>query len=298
MEMLELMKENVPSVAITVAFLAIVPWGMNVWLTADTLISLAFAFICIFFPEQYLKFQVDGVVDGVHAHILRLFGMMILGTSLFGACALITKDSTAKTSILWGRVIGLSIYIMAKVHSFMNLKTGTTWNSTALYFGIYGDCLWLLGNFVYAVSRTDTGGAKTSHGSLNMFLGSDFVQTFLFAFLFYTFPGPMLGFQCKEKLRGLHLCVIRMFAAFIFNSAVISGRSPNFSSLTDKVNFLTIRLIVNALLVTAQLYTQLTTEYWTKWHIYFGMVGMSVWSINAAIGYSKAIKALKTTKTE
>lgn len=50
---------------------------------------------------------------------------------------------------------------------------------------------------------------------------------------------------------------------------------------------------VNASLVTAQLYTQMTTSYWTSWHIYFGMVGMSLWSINAAIGYSKALKSIK-----
>ncbi|XP_060066080.1 uncharacterized protein LOC132546383 [Ylistrum balloti] len=296
--MLEFLADNIFSVVITVFFLAIIPWGRNVWLIADTLISLAFAFACILFPERHLRFQVDGVVDGVHVHMLRMFGLMVLGTSMFGGCALITKDNTAKTSILWGRVIGLSIYIMARTHSFIYLKTGTTWNQTALNFGIYGDCLWLLGNLIYAVSITDLGGAKTSHGSLNLFLGSDFVQTFLFAFLFFTFPGPMLGFQCKEKLRGLHLCIIRMFAAFIFNSAIISGRTPNFPSITDKVNFLTIRLIVNAFLVTAQLYTQLTTDYWTQWHIYFGMVGMSIWSINAAIGYSRAINAIKQTKTE
>ncbi|OWF37397.1 hypothetical protein KP79_PYT04762 [Mizuhopecten yessoensis] len=238
----------------------------------------------------------DGVVDGVHVHMLRMFGLMVFGTAMFAACALITKDETAKTSVLWGRVIGISIYILDRIHSYNNLKKGTSWNPAALYFGIYGDCLWLLGNLIYAVSSTDYGGGKTSHGWLNMFLSIDFVQTFLFAFLFFTFPGPMLGFQCKEKLRGLHLCIVRMFAAFIFNSAIISGRAPNFPSITGKINFLTIRLIVNALLVTAQLYTQLTTDYWTQWHIYFGMVGMSVWSINAAVGYSKAINAIKSKK--
>jgi len=37
-------------------------------------------------------------------------------------------------------------------------------------------------------------------------------------------------------------------------------------------------------LLTAQLYAQLTTSSWTTWHIYFGMIGMTIWTMNSVLG--------------
>ncbi|KAK3088628.1 hypothetical protein FSP39_021467 [Pinctada imbricata] len=217
-----------------------------------------------------------------------MFGVTLLSTCLFAHFTKNSRDAVIKTTILWGRVIGLSIYILTRCHSYFTVTGSSTckWNEKALYFGIYGDCLWFLGNLVYAVKSSFQGErAKILYGRLEGHLVTDFIFTFLFALSFYVFPGHMLGFQAKIKLDKMHASITRLMAAILFNSTFIAGSSSRFTSKDDKLAFLLSRIIGITGYILSQIYAQLTTDNWTHWHVYFGMLGMTVWLVNAVAGY-------------
>lgn len=197
---------------------------------------------------------------------------------------------------------GISLYIINRLYSYYNYdykKTASKWNRQSLIFGVYGDCLWLLGNLIHALRLTDWGGVKETFTKLDLHIRLDFLCTLMFGLLFYIFPGHMVGFQVRGKLHAMHLSVIRIFSSFIMSSAVIAGRATNFEFIDDKIAHLTARILANAGIITAQLYIQYTTKNsWNVWHIYFGMVGMSIWSINSALGFSNGMAILNCKKKD
>ena len=65
----------------------------------------------------------------------------------------------------------------------------------ALVFGIYGDCLWLLGNIIYAFKTTGCVVRSTIHPKGDFYLKSDCIQCILFGLTFYLAPTTMIGFQ-------------------------------------------------------------------------------------------------------
>jgi hypothetical protein len=62
-------------------------------------------------------------------------------------------------------------------------------------FGIYGDCLWLLGNIIYAFKISGSVVKSTIHPKGDFYLKSDCIQCILFGLTFYLAPTTMIGFQ-------------------------------------------------------------------------------------------------------
>lgn len=52
-----------------------------------------------------LWFQVDGEIDMQHEYFYRLFGFILLVSSLFGVLTQNSSDPTVKITFLWSRVI-------------------------------------------------------------------------------------------------------------------------------------------------------------------------------------------------
>ncbi|XP_063420139.1 uncharacterized protein LOC134705324 [Mytilus trossulus] len=279
------MTDYLPSAIVTFMFVVLIPWGVDVWILSDTIITTVFGLTMIFSPKHFLSRQTKGELDDVHLHMYRMCGIMLLSSTMFAWLARKSKDQNIKSAILWGRVVGVSLYVMARVHGYFQVSKSIKWNKQALLFGIYGDCLWLLGNFVYSLKVTDLGKVTTTLSKADFYLKSDFVQCFLFGISFFVMPRLMLGFQTTKTLNHLHCTLIRMMAAFVFNTGIIAWKSLQFSENIDKIWHFVSRVMGTSGLITAQIYAQFTTSSWTLWHIYFGMFGMSLWSANASFGY-------------
>ncbi|KAJ8317796.1 hypothetical protein KUTeg_004653, partial [Tegillarca granosa] len=161
-EILQQYSEYGPAAVVTLLFLIILPFGRKIWIQADTLITVIWGIVAVFFSKQFLNYQIDGHVDDISLHFYRLFGLILLSTSLFAF--------------------------------FGNLYDPAV-QSTSLIFGVYGDCLWLLGNLIHALRLTDWGGVKETFTKLDLHIRLDFLCTLMFGLLFYIFPGHMVGFQ-------------------------------------------------------------------------------------------------------
>ena len=55
----------------------------------------------------------------------------------------------------------------------------------------------------------------------------------------------ILPWQTDDKLGKLHLSLIRVVAAFLFGSCIISASSTRFKGVDDKMTFLALRILVS-----------------------------------------------------
>ncbi|KAL3871706.1 hypothetical protein ACJMK2_039689, partial [Sinanodonta woodiana] len=189
----------------------------------------------------------------------------------------------------------LSSYVMSRCFTYCYFsKSLPLWNDQSLYFGIYGDFLWLLGNLIYALKSTDWGGQTEKSSVTTLLLRLDFLVVLTFGILWYCLPEWLLLFQTNlKKLNYVHLSITRGFGAMLIGQAIVSGRAVNFAREQDKLMIFSSRILQNSMILTAQIYTQFTSSDWSVWHACFGMVGTSLWSIIAALAIYFNIKRIK-----
>lgn len=290
--------ELLPSIVMTVLFLGILPFGQKVWISADLTITSAWGLLCITFPQFVMQYQVDGEIDMQHEYFYRLFGFVLLVTSLFGVLTQNSDDPTVKITFLWSRVIATSVYILNRVYSIYNITKDPQWNDRSLYFGTYGDVLWFLGSLYHSLRCQDWGYANEAHLRIDLHLRMDTLLTFFMALMYFVFPGHVFKIQVDGKLGKLHLSLIRNVAAFLFGTCIISASATRFSSQDDKMTFLALRILVNSCIITFQLIAQFFQSPWSIYHVYFSIVTTAVWTLNAGLGYMHEVKKLNKDKVE
>uniref|UniRef100_K1PRE8 Uncharacterized protein n=2 Tax=Magallana gigas TaxID=29159 RepID=K1PRE8_MAGGI len=134
---------------------------------------------------------VDGEIDMQHEYFYRLFGFVLLVTSLFGVLTQNSDDPTVKITFLWSRVIATSVYILNRVYSIYNITKDPQWNDRSLYFGTYGDVLWFLGSLYHSLRCQDWGYANEAHLRIDLHLRMDTLLTFFMALMYFVFPGHL-----------------------------------------------------------------------------------------------------------
>ena len=106
-------------------------------------------------------------------------------------------------------------------------------------FGIYGDCLWLLGNIVYAFKISGSVVKSTIHAKGDFYLKSDCIQCILFGLTFYLAPTTMIGFQVS-------MFIYNVSAVSLNLKTVIKARlTEPFPSFTPNTYTLFLRHCIN-----------------------------------------------------
>lgn len=289
-------QELLPPILMSLLFLGILPFGQKTWIFADLSITTLWGLLCVAFPKYIMQYQIDGELDLKHEYFYRQFGFILLSTSLFGIFTQHSSDPTVKITFLWSRVISTSVYILNRVYSIYSVTKDPHWNDRSWYFGTYGDVLWFLGTLYHTLRCSDWGGANETHSRLDVHLRIDAILTFFMALMCFAFPGHVYRIQVDGKLGKLHLSLVRIVAAFLFGSCVISASASRFSNVADKLHFLTYRILTNSCIITFQLISQFFTSNWSVYHVYFSIMVTAIWTLNAGLGYMHEIK--KKNKVE
>lgn len=292
------MHDVLPSIVMTVLFLGILPFGQKVWIYADLLITSAWGLLCITIPKFVMQYQVDGEINMQHEYFYRLFGFILLVTSLFGVLTQTSSDPTVKITFLWSRVIATSVYILNRVYSLYNITKDPQWNDRSIYFGTYGDILWFLGSLYFSLRSQDWGSTNEAHLRIDLHLRMDTILTFFTGLMYFVFPGHVFKIQVVGKLGKLHLSLIRNVAAFLFGTCVISASATRFSKTDDKLTFLALRILINSCIITFQLIAQFFQSQWSIYHVYFSIVTTAVWTLNAGLGYMHEVNRSTKDKVE
>nr|XP_022327538.1 uncharacterized protein LOC111126902 [Crassostrea virginica] len=290
--------ELLPSVVMTVLFIGILPFGQKVWINVDLIITTLWGLCCIAIPKCVMQHQIDGELDLQHEYFYRFFGFTLLGTTMFGIFTRTSTDPTVKITFLWSRVIATSVYILNRVYSIYNISKDPQWNNRSVYFGTYGDVLWFAGSLFHTLRCQDWGSGNESHLRIDFHLRLDTILTFFIALMYFVFPGHIYKIQTDDKLGKLHLSLIRVMAAFLFGSCIISASSTRFKGVDDKMTFLALRILINACIVTFQLIAQFFQSHWSIFHVYCSIVTTAVWTLNAGLGYMHEVKKSKRNKVE
>ncbi|XP_056009579.1 uncharacterized protein LOC130051585 [Ostrea edulis] len=288
--------EALPPILMSAAFIGVLPFGQKAWMRADLSITTAWGLVCILCPKCVMQYQVNGELDSEHEYFYRLFGFVLLSTSLFAVFTQNSSDPTVKVTFLWSRVISTSVYILNRVYSHYNIMKTPQWNDRSWYFGTYGDTLWFLGSLYHTLRCQDWGSTNESNSRLNLHLRIDTIMTFFMALMYFAFPGHVYRLQVDGRLGKLHLSLIRTVAAFLFGSCVISASATRFRSAADKLTFLTCRILTNSSIITFQLIAQFFQSNWSVYHVYFSIMVTALWTFNAGLGYMHEVN--RKSKTE
>eukprot|EP00058_Branchiostoma_floridae_P023945 XP_002609435.1 hypothetical protein BRAFLDRAFT_93494 [Branchiostoma floridae] len=253
--------------AMLVAFAVAVSRGRKIWMMADAGAVLLFGVAWLVMPGVLLGQMTTGPLDAFHMSLSRLFGAMLIGSVVTFYRTRNSGDVTVSNVLLYSRVMGISMQLMAVGYGQMyyrDLEKGG-WTSEQVWYGLFGGGVWLLGN-LYHSARSDQFGCYSQRNDrlsavlrldgFLLMLGALFDFAFAdmsLTFLVIMFPDILLLLMDAKSVDGIHMHMTRCTAAVMFMSGLVSSWAPVFLKDEDKKNVLLGRIVQSVLTLVASL---------------------------------------------
>ncbi|XP_078605168.1 uncharacterized protein LOC144878454 [Branchiostoma floridae x Branchiostoma japonicum] len=241
--------------AMLVAFAVAVSRGRKIWMMADAGAVLLFGVAWLVMPGVLLGQMTTGPLDAFHMSLSRLFGAMLIGSVVTFYRTRNSGDITVSNVLLYSRVMGISMQLMAVGYGQMyyrDLEKGG-WTSEQVWYGLFGGGVWLLGNLYHSARSDQFGCYSQRNDRLSFVLRLDGFMTLLGALFDFAFADLSLSFMMDMKADGIHLHMTRCTAAVMFMSGLVSSWAPVFLKDEDKKSVLLGRIVQNVLILMATL---------------------------------------------
>ncbi|CAH1271772.1 Hypp4707 [Branchiostoma lanceolatum] len=249
--------EIVRTAAMLVAFAVAVSRGRKIWMMADAGAVLLFGVAWLVMPGVILGQMTTGPLGAFHLTLSRMFGALLIGTVVTFYKTRNSGDITVSNVLLYSRVVGISMQLMAVGYGQMyyrDLEKGG-WTSEQVWYGLFGGGVWLLGNLYHSARNDQFGCYSQRNDRLSFVLRLDGFLCLLLALADFAF-GDLLNtpFMMDAKPDGIHLHMTRCNGAVTFMSALVSSWAPVFLKDEDKRNVLLGRIVQNVLMTVITLH--------------------------------------------
>ncbi|XP_033103378.1 uncharacterized protein LOC117106137 isoform X2 [Anneissia japonica] len=268
------------SVIAVIILLSNVFRGKESLMKLDMVCCVIFGAMFILFPGLASAHETNSS-DGVFLHMLRASGCVLIGIAVVFYQVQQSADATVYVVLMMSRLVTCTLAAVCGFYYRSQSSTPTDIGLLYIFFHIGFGVLYIY----FLLQSREWGGHTQLDTNVNLHLRIDFFVTLVFGIFWYAFPEWVLGFQVSINVTPLQEYATMLFAAFMIGSAIMSSHAPGFISEHDQRAQFQGRILQNTILLPAMIYAQVYYGTWTVYHIYFGMVGCLMWTINALVGF-------------
>jgi len=262
-------------------------------LSLESALSFLFGIILYVFPDLLLSYFLKNT-DGVHWHMARVAGSVLLGESYtFWHWS---KSTTASPvgAASFSRIITIAFGIAA----FWNDAVGDNFliqNTRMLSIvPIFWLTIHIITFFYHGFPLGRMMHQPIKEVVFNFLLHGDSLASLLIGGAWIAFPNLILKKQVKFTLDNSHFLLSRFFGALLFSTHIFSAHSIYFENTPDRQNWGIGRAIINLAVLIGQIYSQFAYgDWWTRGH-WVGISLFSIWCIAVLL----AVTAHKPNKDE
>ncbi|GAB1604490.1 uncharacterized protein LOC115222545 [Argonauta hians] len=208
-------------------FLPSLVLSVKSWLLADMSIQLTLGIFALLFPNEFLRRQLseDTIVDESHLVLMRIYGAIHIGAASVLYRGRLSKDESVTGTILWSRILGLSIQILTLVYHAVFIID--KFNTFFLYFVVGNFLLWLMANFIQIIRKQPKLGHYEPETLLTWVIRSEFFVTFLVGLAYMAFPDFLTSlFVPKRDL--IHVYITQLVGGSTLGGIWLSWYSTSF----------------------------------------------------------------------
>jgi len=235
----------------------------------DCFVSLLFGLVLFLFPNWILSLVIREPCDGVHFHMARVAGSVLVGQSLTWWKWSKSTVQYLGTSALTSRLHSATFCFAAVVHSrtyfheyfFMtSMRVFTTlcvlYIAICILFMIYYQ--WTIGEYLYESKKQKV---------FNFLIQMDAIAALIIGGFWCAYPDLILQHQVKFQLSPSHYFICRCFGAYLLSTSTLSSRSLYFEKTEDRTSWGLGRALICILIFSSQVYSQYAyLQWWTGKH--------------------------------
>jgi len=240
-----------------------------------------------FLPEYSLRLFLTESTDGVHWHMCRVLGGILLGQAYQTWVFARSPFKNVHMCCFMMRIIESTLVIIASYHALAFY--GKLFQSKAFLL-IFGFNAIVIATNVYRLFSSGlTLASVLTHEkekALNTLAQIDVFLSLIIGITWFAFPDLILRRQAKFALRDSHLFVSRCFGAAMISTHIQPLYATYFQTHEDRKRSSIGRILMNCAILSAQVYSQFAYhDWWTSKH-WIGASLFSIWTAAAlGVGY-------------
>uniref|UniRef100_A0A8R1XRF0 Uncharacterized protein n=1 Tax=Onchocerca volvulus TaxID=6282 RepID=A0A8R1XRF0_ONCVO len=250
-------------------------------LIIDAAVCLLIGTLLFFIPSVVAYFIFIQETDGVHWHLLRCIGCQFIRASFL---LYRLRNSSVETlcACYFIRILGSISMLLLLVHC--SAETPNLIHPNYLKIAKYWCCGWLAVNlYLQTAHRWTIGDTVIANVTENILFQIDSLISVIIGAAWLAFPGWLLHRQVRISLSESHEFCARFMGTDFLTAYVITIHALHWKNLGDRLIALDARILICALIFTAQVWSQYAySEHWNGGH-WVGILLISFWILMTVV---------------